>query len=131
VEEKLEKPIRMFNGAGRAVIITHSYAGNPPADPPGYYYHYEDRPGSRHWISCGAVGVRFTDTKPVAESYEQALVLKSQVTKNRREQIIAAAKAGVDRISAEVGAVSIVETDKGFCVVFDNDERMYFDTLEM
>jgi hypothetical protein len=126
VESKLDKPARMYNGAGRAVIVTHSYTGHGADDPSGYYYHYEDMPTSRHWISNGAIGIRFTHEKPV-----ETPVLKSQSTVSRRENTIRAAMAGVDRIASDLGAVSIVPTAKGFCVVFTNDDRMYFDAVEI
>jgi fermentation-respiration switch protein FrsA (DUF1100 family) len=131
IEEKLSKPVTMYNSAGRAVIVTHSYTGHGVDDPSGYYYHYEDMPNSRHWISNGAISIRFTHTKPVAVTFEESQVLKSQATGTRRENTIRAAMAGVNKIASDLGAVSIVTTEKGFCVVFTNDDRLYFDTVEL
>lgn len=131
IEEKLNNPARMYNSAGRAVIVTHSYTGHGVDDPSGYYYHYEDMPNSRHWISNGAIGIRFKREKPVASSFEESQGLKSQATGTRRENTIKAAMAGVDRLASDLGAVSIVQTEKGFCVVFSNDDRMYFDAVEI
>jgi hypothetical protein len=128
-EEKLSRPVRMFNAANRAVIITHSYTGNGNGDPNGYYYHFEDAPNSRHWISAGAVGIRFSET-PKVELALKTLVAQNKL-ENRREATIRAAMAGINAIAAEIGAVSIITTPKGFCVVYDNDDRMYFDGLEI
>lgn len=119
-ETPLEKPMRMYNAEGRVAIVTHTYEGDPPREPHGYYYHYEDDPKVRHWISHGAISIRFSKEPP-------ARVPKT----DRRTATIAAATMGIQNVHEALGAVSVVPTDKGFCVVFGNDDRMYFDIVEM
>lgn len=139
-EEQLSKPVRMYTDAGRAVIITHSYTGNPPDDPHGYYYHYEDAPNQRHWISNSAMGIRFKHEKPAEPrrwdgTAEHARVLHAEsltkATGSRREAVILAAMLGVERVANNLGVVSVASTDKGFCVVYSNDDTMYFDAVEI
>lgn len=119
-ETKLEKPLTMFSRHdGKQILVTHSYVGHGADDPNGYYYHYVDNPNSRHWISARAINVRFVETVPVL------------VTKDRRARTIEACKNAVLREFNDLGVVSVVDTERGFCVVYGNDDRLYFDTVEM
>jgi hypothetical protein len=49
-----------FYYGARRVTIGESYVGHGPDDPSGYYYRFEDEPRTRHWISAGALPIRFT-----------------------------------------------------------------------
>lgn len=45
----------------RSVTIGEAYVGHGPDDPSGYYYTFDDEPnGVTHWISAGALPIRFT-----------------------------------------------------------------------
>jgi hypothetical protein len=117
-DHELDKPIRMYKkDDGRVVILTHSYEAEDNS-PHGYYYHYEDKPATRHWISSGAVPVRFTLEPPALKAVSE-----------RRKRTIAAAMAGVANTDL-LGVVSVFETDKGFRVQYDNDEQMDFNAVE-
>jgi hypothetical protein len=48
----------LYHGT-RKVVITGEYNGDSPDDPPGYYYRYDGETKS-HWISAGALPIRFT-----------------------------------------------------------------------
>jgi hypothetical protein len=64
-------------------------------------------------------------------THREAVALRSELNKERRAATIRAAMDGIRQAAPLVRAVSIVETEKGFCAVFDNDDRMYFDIMEM
>jgi hypothetical protein len=38
----------------------HAYVGHGPDDPSGYDYTFDDQPNVTHWISTGALPIRFT-----------------------------------------------------------------------
>lgn len=46
--------------SGRKLIVTGSYDGEGPEDPPGYYYHYFDEPLVTKWITTLGTTVRWT-----------------------------------------------------------------------
>lgn len=51
---------KRFLCLGRPVTVGESYEGHGPDDPSGYYYQFDDKPGTTHWISAGALPIRFT-----------------------------------------------------------------------
>jgi hypothetical protein len=124
--EVWKKPMRLYHGA-RVVLVTESYVGHGPEDPSGYYYHYEGET-VRHWISTAALKIRFTD-QPL--TFEQAMERRFAELASRRDKTIEAAIQGITAVTSAVEAVSVVRTEKGFCVVYANDDRMYFDATEM
>ena len=80
---------------------------------------------------------RVTAAKIIAGK-ESDLPLKKAEDYDRRTELISAARAGIGlllsstRGGAMFGALhAIVETKTGFCVVYGNDNRFYFDITEM
>lgn len=54
----------------------------------------------------------------------------------KRREIVEAAKQGIFKLIEEskdpdLRGVRIVDTPRGFCVVYLNGDRVYFDTLEI
>lgn len=70
-------------------------------------------------------------------SYDEALDHRLRDHDRKRQELIAAATKGVrEHLQTTRGAhdfrnAKIVTTDKGFCVQFGEDNRIYFDTISM
>jgi hypothetical protein len=49
-----------FYHGRRRLTIGNAYVGHGPDDPSGYDYTFDDQPNVTHWISTGALPIRFT-----------------------------------------------------------------------